>query len=83
VPAHLGTNRYAGPGTIVKTGPNSVASVGTVDGNSVLIAPETTVRITRTGIEVLEAPDHPTYIPKNGRKYKVRTGCGGAVAARG
>ena len=83
-PVNVATNRFAGPGTTIKTGRNSVVSIGSLDGNSVLIAPETTVRLTRTGFEVLDTPRQTSFkLTRSGREYKVRTGCGGAVAARG
>jgi hypothetical protein len=83
-PVNVMTNRYAVPGTIVKTKKGSVVSIGNLDGHSVLIGPDMTVRLTREGLEVLEAPRYKKpWTIKDRPPYRVRTGCGGAVAARG
>jgi hypothetical protein len=83
-PINVMTNRYAVPGTVVETSKDSVVSIGSLDGHSVLIGPDMTVRVTREGLEVLEAPRYKTpWTIKDRPPYRVRTGCGGAVAARG
>jgi hypothetical protein len=78
-PVNLPTNRYAVAGTIVKTGKNSAVSIGTLDGKSVIVGPETTVRLTGKGLEVLEAPKHQkawTYKIER-RPWRIRTSCPG------
>ena len=82
-PLNLMTNRFAEAGTIVRTGPNSVVSIASLSGESVLVGPGTTVRITDTGFKILEAGRSPLKVLRKPGPYKVRTGCGGAVAARG
>jgi hypothetical protein len=84
-PVNLNTNRYAGSGTIVKTGPKAIVKIGALDGSSVLVGPNMTVRITDTGLEVVEQPRHvrPWRVPhKPGQDYKVRT-CSAVSAVRG
>ena len=73
-PVNVSINRYATSGAIVKTGPNSVVQIGALDGNSVLVGPNMTVRIIDQGIEILEAPRHirPWKVDPNGQ-YKVQT----------
>jgi len=83
-PINVMTNRYAVPGTTIKTKRNSVVSIGNLNGHSVLVGPDMTVRLTREGFEVLEAPRYTKpWTIKDRPPYRVRTGCGGAVAARG
>jgi hypothetical protein len=85
-PLNVFTNTYAVSGTIVRTGRDSVVAIGALDGNSVLVGPNMTVRITDRGFEVLEAPKHfrPWEVERSRSKkpYEVRTDCG-AIAARG
>jgi hypothetical protein len=83
-PVNVATNTYALSGTIVKTGRNSVVSIGSLDGPSVLVAPNTTVRITDAGLEVVEAPRHPRpwELNRAGDDYKVRTDCA-VLSSRG
>jgi hypothetical protein len=83
-PVNVMTNTYAEKGTIVKTGSDSVVSIGALSGNSVLVAPNTTVRLTSRGFEVLEAPKHfrPWKLHQRGQDYKVRTDCA-VLSARG
>ncbi|HEX7300279.1 MAG TPA: hypothetical protein VF257_14880 [Solirubrobacteraceae bacterium] len=73
-PINVFTNRYATSGAIVKTGANSVVQIGSLDGNSVLVGPHMTVRITNDGIEILEAPRHvrPWRVTSHD-DYKVQT----------
>jgi hypothetical protein len=83
-PVNVATNTYAVSGTLIKTGPNSVVSIGSLDGTSVLVGPNTTVRITDTGLAVVEAPRHsrPWELKRPGSDYKVRT-CTVVISSRG
>jgi hypothetical protein len=83
-PVNVMTNTYSEKGTIIKTGADSVVAIGALDGNSVLVGPNTTVRLTKNGFEVLEAPKHfrPWKLHKRGRDYEVRTDCA-VLSARG
>lgn len=70
------TNSYAAAGTIVKTGPKGVVKIGSLSGGSVLVGPNTTVQLTRTGFKILERPAHATWtVPYTGSgpDPKVRT----------
>ena len=70
---NLATNRYAPAGTVIRTGRNAVVSIGTLDGESVLVGPGTTVRLTGDGLEVLERPSDPTWtVKRSGKRYRVR-----------
>jgi hypothetical protein len=82
-PINLFTNRYGTSGTIVKTGDNSVVQIGALSGNSVLVGPNMTVRVTDRGIDILEAPRHirPWRVSRNS-EYKVRTDTA-VLSARG
>jgi hypothetical protein len=81
---NLATNTYAVSGTLIKTGPNSVVSIGSLDGTSVLVGPNTTVRITDGGLEVVETPKRfrPWELKRSGDDYRVRT-CSTVISARG
>jgi hypothetical protein len=85
-PQHIHTNVYAEPGAIVRTGRNSVLKVGSLDsGQAVLVGPDVTIEITKTGFEILEQPKHPRVWRirhKPGEDYKVRTSSW-VIAARG
>jgi hypothetical protein len=84
-PVNLANNRYAGTGTIVKTGPKGIVKIGAFDGSSALVGPDTTVRITGKGFEILEAPRHPRLyrlLKRSGPDLEVRT-CSAVSAARG
>jgi hypothetical protein len=82
-PITVFTNRYATSGTIIKTGPNSVVQIGALDGNSVLVGPNMTVRIIDQGIEIVAAPRHirPWHVDPHGQ-YQVRTD-NAVLSARG
>jgi hypothetical protein len=83
-PTNLATNRYAVSGTIVKTGPGSIVRIAALNGSGVLVGPNTTVRITDKGLEVLEQPKvfKPWKLDTPGQDYKVRT-CSAVLSARG
>jgi hypothetical protein len=83
-PVNVMTNTYAVKGTTIKTGPDSVVSIGALSGNSVLVGPNTTVRLRGGGFEILEAPKHiqPWKLHRRGQDYKVRTDCA-VLSARG
>jgi hypothetical protein len=59
-------------------------TIGALDGSSVLVGPNTTVRLTNYGFEVLEAPKHfrQWTLHKPGQDYKVRT-CSAVLSSRG
>jgi hypothetical protein len=78
------TNTYAEKGTIIKTEADSVVTIGALDGNSVLVRPNTTVRLTNYGFEVLEAPTHlrPGKLDQPGRDDKVPT-CSAVLSSCG
>src|SRR6188474_572426 len=42
-PVNLANNRYAGTGTIVKTGPKGIVEIGAFNGSSAIFGPDTTV----------------------------------------
>jgi hypothetical protein len=81
---NLMNNRYAGPGTIVETGKNSIVKIGVLDGGSVLVAPETKIRLTRDGFDILEQTEGSQFrvVHKPGQDYKVRTSSA-VLSARG
>jgi hypothetical protein len=87
-PVSVFTNRYATAGTTIKTGPNSVVQIGAVTGGdgggrSVLVGPNTTVRLTNTGFEILESSGGGFKINRPpGPDYKVQTDCA-VLSARG
>jgi hypothetical protein len=83
-PLNLMNNRYAGPGTIVETGKNSIVKIGVLDGGSVLVAPETKIRLTRDGFDILEQTKGSQFKVhrKPGQDYKVRTSSA-VLSARG
>lgn len=82
-PVHVLTNRYAGPGTIIKTGPDSIVKIGTLGGEAVLMGPNSTVRLTKGGFTVLKMPKHGIYrVAKRPDKFRVRT-CNAVLSARG
>jgi hypothetical protein len=84
-PVNVFTNRYALRGTIVRTGPRGVVQIGALDGGSVLVGPNMTIRLTRQGFDVLEEPIpvKPWGIPhRSGPDYKVRTD-NAVLSARG
>lgn len=83
-PVAILTNRYAGPGTIIKTGPDSIVKIGALGGEAVLMGPNTTVRLTKSGFTVLKTPKHGIYrvAKRPPNKYQVRT-CNAVLSARG
>ena len=84
-PVNLANNRYAGTGTIVKTGPKGIVEIGAFNGSAAIFGPDTTVRITPKGFEILEEPKRPRLyrlLDRSGRDFKVRT-CSAVSAARG
>jgi hypothetical protein len=82
-PLNLMTNRYASAGTIVKTGHNSFVKIGGFGGGSALVGPDTTVRLTDKGFEILEQPRHPRFkVEHKPGEQKVRT-CSAVISARG
>jgi hypothetical protein len=78
------TNRYAGTGTVVTTKSDSVVKIGALDGGSVVVGPNTTVRLTDRGFEILKQPKHPSWTVKHRPDidYRVRT-CSAITSARG
>lgn len=83
-PVNVFTNRYATAGTTVTTGHNSAVQIATLDGRSVLVGPDMTVRLTPTGFEVLKQPAKRarfTVLPRPGQ-HPVRTDCP-ILSARG
>ena len=83
-PVNLHTNRYAETGTIIKTGPDSIVKIGALNGSSALVGPNTWVRITDSGFDVIKQPKRPGFhVPdRPGQDYKVRT-CSSVTSARG
>jgi hypothetical protein len=78
------TNTYAVAGTIVKTGRDSIVKIGALDGSSALVGPNTWVRLTDDGFEIVKQPKHPSFKVKwrPDSDYKVRT-CPAVLSARG
>jgi len=79
------TNRYAGTGTTVTTGRESVVKIGALGGQSVLVGPNTTIRLTDEGFDVVKQPRRPVRWKIKNRPdgdYKVRT-CNAVLSARG
>ncbi len=84
-PINLSTNRFAAVGTTVTTGPHeSVVKIGAAGGQSVLVGPYTTIRLTDEGFDILKQPKHPAWKVKHrpDSDYKVRT-CNAVLSGRG
>jgi hypothetical protein len=73
-PYNLHLNSFATKGSVITTGPKSVVTIGTLDGNSVNIGPGMKVRIDpgRQTIEVLERTKGDKTVP-HPRPLRIRT----------